>query len=71
MKNKPLPFGLRLKKAIEDHGMTQAEFARKLWKDDAWVSHVINGQRYPSFNMLQSIILNLPGVDVKWLVMGG
>ena len=63
-------FGLRLKKAIADAGLTQAEFARQIRKDPAWLSHIIHGERHPSFDPLQTLILHLPGVNVKWLVMG-
>lgn len=65
-----MSFGRRLKKAIKAEGMTQSEFARKIHVDAPWVSNVIAGNRYPSFQLLQAILLWLPNTDARKLVMG-
>jgi transcriptional regulator with XRE-family HTH domain len=64
-------FGSRLKHELEQHGITQADLSRLLGTDGAHVSHIVNGNRLPSHELLARMLAFIPRADARWLIVGG
>lgn len=64
-------FGNRLVKAIKFSDMTQADFCRLTKIPPAHLSHIIHGERLPSFTVLERIATALyPWVHCDYLILG-
>lgn len=64
-------FGKRLRHELEQHGITQADLARLIGTDNAHVSHMVGGDRFPSHETLSRILAFIPRADARWLISGG
>lgn len=60
-------FGVRLREALENKGMSQAELARRIGRDKRIVSCYCQGERYPSFEAFY-MICSVLNVSADWLM---
>lgn len=66
----PTIVGKRVQQVLDKkYGANQRKMAKDLGVSQAAVSRVVNGQRMPSFALLQSLVLQT-GVDANWLLTG-
>jgi transcriptional regulator with XRE-family HTH domain len=63
-----MSFGQRLRTAMEVSGMEHCQLARAAKMDSPHLSHILSGNREPSFGVLQRLLTALPNVDARWLV---
>ena len=61
---------MRIKKVIEQSGLTMTEFADLLKVQRSSISHLISGRNKPSMDFLEKLVENLPAIDLKWLISG-
>jgi transcriptional regulator with XRE-family HTH domain len=63
--------GERLREIIEDLGLTQTAFARKIGLKAAYVTNIVNGHKELSGSVLESIAEKYAGVyNIGWLISG-
>jgi transcriptional regulator with XRE-family HTH domain len=60
----------RIKKIMDDSGLTAAEFARKINIQPARLSHILTGRNKPGLDIVQNILEVYPDIDPEWLVLG-
>jgi transcriptional regulator with XRE-family HTH domain len=63
-------FHERLKTTLQVTGTRPGKLAELTGIDKTNVSHLLSGQREPSFETLAKLLKALPGVDARWLVIG-
>lgn len=63
-------FGRRLKASIRACGMTQTEFARACGVDYQSMSKFVHDKKVPSHPNLCKMVRYLPGIDLRWLLLG-
>ncbi len=60
----------RIKKIIEDLGITQSEFAKQIGVERANISHIISGRHKPSYEFLRKVLETYPNLNAEWLMLG-
>ena len=63
-------FGDRLRKAMDQHGMSQVEFAEKANVTPMEINHWIHGRRTPCVNNLAKLVRVLKHTRLDWLILG-
>lgn len=63
-------FGDRLRKAMDQHGMSQVEFAEKANVTPMEINHWIHGRRTPCVNNLAKLVRALKHTRLDWLILG-
>ncbi|MGN6648171.1 MAG: helix-turn-helix domain-containing protein [Cytophaga sp.] len=61
----------RIKNIIDALGFTNRSFSLKLGVDPTVIHNIVAGRKsYPSFAILEKIILSFDNIDAKWLLTG-
>lgn len=63
-------FGKRLIGSIRAVGLNQTEFARACGVDYQSMSKFIHDSKVPSHQNLTKMVRYLPGIDLRWLLLG-
>jgi hypothetical protein len=61
----------RIKSIIDSFGLNNRSFSLKLGVDPTVIHNIVAGRKsYPSFAVLEKIILSFDNIDAKWLLTG-
>ncbi len=60
----------RIKEILDSQGLNATQFAQKVNINVSALSHILSGRNNPSYDALQKIIVNFPGINVEWLMTG-
>jgi transcriptional regulator with XRE-family HTH domain len=60
----------RIKKLIEKHNLTAAQFAEEIGVQRSAVSHLLSGRNKPSLDFILKIKKRFPEVKLDWLLLG-
>ena len=60
----------RIKKIMEDHGLSASKFADKIGVPRSGLSHVLSGRNKPSLDYVLKILNAFPDIDPYWLIKG-
>ncbi len=61
----------RIKSIIDAFGLNNRSFSLKLGVDPTVIHNIVAGRRsYPSFAVLEKIILSFDNIDARWLLTG-
>ncbi len=60
----------RIKKVMDDEGMSAAEFADYLGVGRPLLSHVLGGRNNPSLQLVLKILSHFPTYSANWLLLG-
>jgi transcriptional regulator with XRE-family HTH domain len=60
----------RIKKVMDDEGMSAAEFADHLGVGRPLLSHVLGGRNNPSLQLILKIMSHFPTISANWLLLG-
>ncbi|MDB4163712.1 helix-turn-helix domain-containing protein [Flavobacteriaceae bacterium] len=61
-------FTEKLKKIIEDEGLTASKFAEKIGVQRSSVSHVLSGRNKPSLDFILKINKSIDNINLDWLL---
>ena len=61
-------FTEKLKKIIEDEGLTASKFAEKIGVQRSSVSHVLSGRNKPSLDFILKINKSIDNISLDWLL---
>lgn len=64
-------FTEKLKKIIEDEGLTASKFAEKIGVQRSSVSHVLSGRNKPSLDFILKINKSINNISLDWLLDNG
>ncbi len=64
-------FTEKLKKIIEDEGLTASKFAEKIGVQRSSVSHVLSGRNKPSLDFILKINKSINSISLDWLLDNG
>ncbi len=65
-----IDFTEKLKKIIENEGLTASKFAEKIGVQRSSVSHVLSGRNKPSLDFILKINNSIDNVSLDWLFSG-
>ena len=65
-----IDFTEKLKKIIENEGLTASKFAEKIGVQRSSVSHVLSGRNKPSLDFILKINNSIDNVSLDWLFAG-
>ena len=60
----------RIKKVMENEGLSAAEFADHLGVGRPLLSHVLGGRNNPSLQLILKILSHFPTISANWLLLG-
>ena len=60
----------RIRIIMEDQHMTQQVFADFLQQSPATLSSIFNGRTRPTLNIIDSIKMKIPDINIEWLLYG-
>ena len=60
----------RIRKIIDDLGLSQSDFAKKIGVERANISHILSGRHKPSYDFLRKVLLTFPNLNAEWLILG-
>jgi transcriptional regulator with XRE-family HTH domain len=60
----------RIRRIIEQEGLSQSEFALKLGVQRSNISHILSGRNKPSMDFVQKLLINFPNINSDWLILG-
>ncbi len=60
----------RIKKIIDEEGLSAARFADRLQINRAVVSHILNGRNNPSLDVVTKILSEMNYINSEWLLSG-
>lgn len=60
----------RIRKIIENEGLSQADFSRMTGINTSTLSHVLTGRNNPSIEVINKILTAFPKYNSQWLVNG-
>lgn len=60
--------GTKLKVLLKNEGLSQRQFAEKIGENVTQLNKVLNGDRSPSFEMLEKTLAHFKDVDLNWLL---
>jgi transcriptional regulator with XRE-family HTH domain len=60
----------RIKKIMEDHGLSASKFADKIGVPRSGLSHILSGRNKPSLDYVLKILNAFPDIDPYWLIKG-
>ena len=60
----------RIKLIMEEQHMTQQVFADFLQQSPATLSSIFNGRTRPTLNIVDSIKMKIPDINIEWLLYG-
>lgn len=61
-------FTEKLKKIIEDEGLTASKFAEKIGVQKSSVSHILSGRNKPSLDFILKINKSIENISLDWLL---
>ena len=64
-------FTEKLKKIIENEGLTASKFAEKIGVQRSSVSHVLSGRNKPSLDFILKINKSINNISLDWLLDNG
>lgn len=63
-----MSLGNRMKSTLKKSGLKQREFAEQVEQDLTSLNKVLNGERTPSYELLEKFISFFPDLDLNWLM---
>ena len=60
----------RIRKIIDDLGLSQSDFAKQIGVERANISHILSGRHKPSYDFLRKVLLTFPNLNAEWLILG-
>lgn len=60
----------RLKKIMEDSGLSAAQMADRIGVQRSAISHILSGRNKPSLDFILKVLESFPEVSSEWLLRG-
>lgn len=60
----------RIRRVLEDSGLTAAEFAERVHVQRSSISHILSGRNKPSLDFITKLYHAFPDIDVAYLITG-
>lgn len=60
----------RLKKIMDDNGLSSAQMADRIGVQRSAISHILSGRNKPSLDFIIKVLESFPNVSSEWLLRG-
>lgn len=60
----------RIRKILQEYGLTSTNLADKIGVQRSSISHLLSGRNKPGFDFIHKLLKNYPDINPHWLIMG-